>query len=301
MSKEKTERLPLWRVLLGVIMTVVATALLIYGSTMLTAKAAISERVIRATINEIDFMKEYGEDATKAVNVGIWHLTGSAYTDDLKLTQEQLQKCLNIQKIKEFMIQKTTEFAAVVTDDDAVPKLRSTELVPFFGSVQEHIEKVSGVHVTEDEIKAEIEKAIDASEYYVSREELSENGIRIPRIYSGRATACIIIGALLLAGVYIVLWPKFAFGSLLCVVSIALLCITLGSIGAIIYKFFDVSTVTDYIGDGLLSIWLGNVADLFRRRAILSLLGAVIPAGVAVAYWWDATHVRRLKSNSGRY
>ena len=301
MSKEKTERLPLWRVLLGVILTVVATVLLIYGATMLTAKAAISERLVRETINEIDLMKEFGEDATKAINVGVWHLTGSAYTDELKLTPEQLQKRLNMPEIKEFIVRKITEFATIVTDEDAVPKLESKELVPFFGPIQEHMEKVSGAHVTEDQIRAEVEKAIDATEYHISREELDKEGIRIPRIYPGRATVCVIIGALLLASVYFAVWPKFAFGSLLCVCSVVLLCITLGSIGTIVSRFFDVSVVTDFMGDKLLSTWLGNVAALFRHRAILSLLGAVIPAGVAVAYYWDAAHVRRLKSNSGRY
>ena len=189
MSKNRNVHLPLWRVLLGIILAVVATGLLIYGSVTLTAKAAISKQMIEETVNGIDLMEEYGEDATKAINVGIMHLTNSAYTDHLYLDRSELRSYLDDQEIKRFIIQKVSEFSAVITSDTAA-MLTAEEISPFLEKVRLHAEQETGLQITNEQVEAEIRKAIDGDQMF------SEYQL----IYPGRALLCIVLGAFLLLG-----------------------------------------------------------------------------------------------------
>lgn len=290
MSKNRNVHLPLWRVLLGIILAVVATGLLIYGSVTLTAKAAISKQMIEETVNGIDLMEEYGEDATKAINVGIMHLTNSAYTDHLYLDRSELRSYLDDQEIKRFIIQKVSEFSAVITSDTAA-MLTAEEISPFLEKVRLHAEQETGLQITNEQAEAEIRKAIDGDQMF------SEYQL----IYPGRALLCIVLGAFLLLSLYLILWPKFGLSSILCAGSVVLICIVLFATGSVITNYYDVSEVVNTFGSGAFSFWVEKIADLFKRRGLLSLLGVVFPLGVMVAYCADAAHVARLKSNSGRY
>ena len=283
--------MPLWRSLAAIVLTVAGTALLIYGSVMLTAKAAISNRMIREVVAEMDLMKEYGEDTAKAINVGIMHLTDSAFTERLYLSPKQLPQYLDEGQIKSFLIDKVSAFSSALTSGSQAG-LEARELVAFFDRVRDHVRQETGIEITEAAAEAEVEQAIGAAAWSLEGHQI---------IHSGRAVACIVLGALLLIGVYLAAWPKFLLSSLLCAMGCVLLCLTLRVTGGSLQRVFDMTELISTFGSGAFSLWIGKVSALFIQRSHVALIGLFVPIVVTVAYIIDSNHIARLESSRGRY
>lgn len=294
MSRTKKQKLPIWRVLLAIVMATAATVLLIYGSVILTAKASISKTMIKRMVNSIDLEKEYGAMATEAVNTGIKRLAGSAYTENMKLTEDELFRHLDMKAIESFIIDKTSEFSSAVTSNHTA-KLDSRELVGLFDGVQEYVRQETGMEASDEQIQTEIERAIglDPEKGQHTYETIPEAHI----IHTGRGVVFVVLGALLLLGTYLALWPRFNLGSLLCIISCIILCLALVTIGTAVQKVYDMSEVTAVFGESVILLWTEKTAELFVRRGLFALLGVVLPLGVSLVYYIDYNHVIKLESS----
>ena len=86
------------RTLISGLIFLLATGMLVFASVTLTAKRAVSKAMIQKVYSQADLYEEYGDAVTDILNVGIMHLTDSAYTDHLYLTKDQLPQFFNIIK-----------------------------------------------------------------------------------------------------------------------------------------------------------------------------------------------------------
>lgn len=303
-TKRQEKRLPTWRIALAIVLVIVATALLIYGSVILTARAVFSKRIVQNVFSKVDLWGEYGETTTKALNIGISHLTNTPYQQNQYVDQNQLRQLLDLNAIKTFLIDKTYQMAsAVVSDEEAV--LDSSELVPLFLPVKEYVEKEYGVSLTEDAIRSEIAKAIGNDRYISSKEKINAEIAKIldrdpakcdvlPLLRPRRAIACVIIAVLLLLGVYAAVWPRINFAGALCVISCVVLCIVLLLLGILIRTALHIDATELLFDTKILQLWISKGSALFIRRAFLSLLGCIAPIALSIVYTYDRKHVKSI-------
>ena len=285
-KKLEEQKLPVWRYAAAILLTIAAALFLVYGSIMITAKDAISGGMIRKVVNQVDLNDEYGEDATKAINIGIVHLTGS---QEAHLSREELLRYLDIPSIKLFLIDKLTEMSKALTSDYCA-SIEVSEIAPYFDRIKEYAEQKTGTVVSSAQVELELAKAFGAERY----ETIEEAHI----LYPGRAVACIIVGVILLVLVYALAWPKIPFGSAMCVIGCILICTALIVSGLLVQKVAGIDEIALVLGSGFFRVWLKKVSGLFIRRAFLSLLGCVIPVGLSIFYIHDRRHVKKIwKSN----
>ncbi len=311
MSRERNDSLPLWRVLLGILLAVAATVLLIRGSMIIATKDAFSKKVIRETTSKIDLFDMFGKDAVNAINVGIMHLSDSAYTKDLYITEEELKDYVDEKEVRTFVAEKASEFILAMLTDETF-SLKAEEISPLLEKLQKHIEAETEMRISDSEFRAEIADAFGmdrSGEYSVSRDDFKEaleteildTDVELPTLHPGRGVLFVVLGALLLLGVYIALWPRFVASSILCIVSCLALFLCLYVIGAFFNKLIDISEVREAFALDVFSTWINSVSAMFTRRAWLSLIGMIVPVGVMTAYAIDAGHVAKLKGNRQEY
>lgn len=303
-QERQEKKLPVWRSVLAIVMVIAATVLLIYGSAVLTTRAVFSKRIVNIIYKNVDIWAEYGETATKAMNIGIAQLTNTPYEPDKFVNQDQLRQLLDLNKIKAFMIDKTYgQASAVINDEEAV--LDSAEIVTLFLPVKTYVEKEYGISLPEEEIRSEIARAIGHDRYITSRDKINaEIAKTIGRddatfdalrfLSPGRAIACIIVGALMLAGVYGAAWPRINFVGFLCIISCIVLCISLIIIGILVRTVFRIDASVFLFDKQILQSWINQASALFIRRAFLALLGCIAPILLGIIYTYDRKHVNRI-------
>lgn len=303
-TKRQEKRLPAWRIALAIMLVIVATTLLIYGSVILTARAAFSKRIVTKVYNQVDLWKEYGDTTTKVINIGIAHLTKVPYQPEAFVKKDQLRQILDLKAIKTFVVDKSYQLvSAVISDEEAV--LDSLELVSLFLPVKTYVEKEYGVSLSEEAIRSEIAIAIGSDRYTTSKEminaEITKALDRNPAksdvlslFCPGRAVVCVIIGVLLLLGVYAVAWPRINFAGALCVIGCIILCVVLLLIGILIRTALDIDVTELLFDTKILNVWINQGSTMFIRRAFLSLLGCIVPIVLSILYTLDRRHVKRI-------
>ena len=301
MKKERQEKkLPLWRVVLAILLTAAAAALLVYGSLMLTAKDSMSKKVINKTLAEMDLWAEYGEDVTKAVNIAISQMTSTPYQPDKYVDRDQLSKLINMSDVKKFIVDKAVQFSWAVTgvNTDKLPisektgqpvaQLKASEIAELFEPVRKYVKETYGIELSDKTIHAEIRKAINAS-YYESDDSI--------HFHTKAALVCVIVGALMLLGVYGAAWPRVNFATILCLICIAVLFVSLLAAGLIIRSMSTIGAVELFVGSGAYKTLIGRVSSLFIGRAFLSLLGCIAPIVLSIVYTHDRKHVKSIWRN----
>lgn len=307
-QEKQGTRLPAWRVITAIVMVTAATVLLICGSVTMTARAAFSKRIVQNVYDKINIWEAYGETATKALNIGIAHLTNTPYEPDNPVTLKKLQDWLDEKTVKDFLIKKTSEHASAIINDKEA-KLTSAELAALFKPVQTHVEEIVKLFPEEadrdEAIRSEIRKAIGHDEYITSREkinaEIAKTLNRDPDTFdvlrflsAGRGIACMIAGVLLLMGVYVAIWPKIKFAGLLCIISCVVLCIALLLVGILVQYTLKIDEDVMLFGKTVLQTWIEEGSALFIRRAFLALLGCIVPIAINIYYTYDKRHVKRI-------
>ena len=286
-TKRQEKRLPAWRIAMAIILATVATTLLIYGSVILTARAAFSKRIVTKVYNQVDLWKEYGDTTTKVMNIGIAHLTKVPYQPEAFVKKDQLRQILDLKAIKTFVVDKSYQLAsAVINNEEAA--LDSAEIATLFSPVKTYVEKEYGVSLSEEAIRSEIAIAIGSDRYATSKEminaeiakALGQNSAKsdvLSMFRPGRAVVCVIIGVLLLLGVYAVTWPRITFAGTLCVIVCIILCIVLLLIGILIRTALHIDATDLLFDTKILHLWISEGSALFIRRAFLALLGCIAP------------------------
>lgn len=303
-TKRQEKRLPAWRIALAIMLVIVATTLLIYGSVILTARAAFSKRIVTKVYNQVDLWKEYGDTTTKVINIGIAHLTKVPYQPEAFVKKDQLRQILDLKAIKTFVVDKSYQLAsAVISDEEAV--LDSLELISLFLPIKTYVEKEYGVSLSEEAIRSEIAIAIGSDRYISSKETinseiaktLDQDPVKFDVIHllrPGRAIVCVVIAVMLLLGVYAAVWPRINFAGILCVISCIVLCITLLIIGMIIRTEFYIDATNLLFDTRILHLWINLGSALFIRRALLTWLGCIVPIVLSILYTHDRRHVKRI-------
>ena len=288
----KEKQLPLWRAALGFLLALAAAAFLLNGSVSATAKDTLSKRMINRVISDSNLWEGFEEDAVKAINIGIAHLTNTPYQENSYITKAELAQVLDKAQIKSVLVNKIYEFSSAVTSDRTA-SLEASEIVPLIEPVKTYVEQKYGIELPEDRVLSEIENAIDASRYD------SPEGIHI--LHPARAVVCIVVGIILMMGVYGITWPKVNYAGVLCLAVCILLCIALAVSGKVILRASSIAEIDELqrlFGSDLLSLWLNKSSAMFIRRAFLSLLGCLVPIILSIIYTIDRKHVRRIWKTS---
>lgn len=286
------------RTLISGLIFLLATGMLVYASVTLTAKRAVSKDIIQKVYSQADLYEEYGDAVTDILNVGIMHLTDSAYTEHLYLEKDQLPQYFNKGEVRDFIVKKLSETARVLyTDEQEKVVLESKEITPFLSPIAEHIEKETGKKVTEREITAEISKALGGDVH------TTIPGLQV--IYPGRSTALLIIGIVLFVAAFLVNalnhsnWNDMARGCIFAMAGIAIIALVLFVIGRVAGSFADIDTFTEMIGKGYANIWIKEVGKLFTRRSLLTLLSILVPLALLIVFIVDKKHVNRILQRRG--
>ena len=286
------------RTLISGLIFLLASGMIVFALVTLIAKRAVSKPMIQKVYSQADLYEEYGDAVTDILNVGIMHLTDSAYTDHLYLTKDQLPQFFNKQEVRDFIVDKLSETARVLyTDEQEKVVLEAREITPFLNPVVDHIEKETGKRVTEQEVTAEVSKAIGGDI------QTTLPDLRI--LYPGRSTVILIAGIVLFAAAFLVNalnhshWNDMVRGCIFAMIGIVIISGILFVISRIAGSIADINAFTDMIGEGYAAIWIREVQKLFTRRSLLALLTILIPLALLIIFIADKKHVNRILQSRG--
>ncbi len=289
MNQIETTSIPYWRKLLAVFLALIATIMLIFSTSTFAIKDAFSKKSTQDILKQVNLVEEYGDFVKDIVNVGIMHLTDSAYTDHLYLTTEQLPQFFEEKKIRSFMAEKLSAFAKVLlTEKNAY--LEASDIADFCSSIPEHIEKETGKHISKEEIVQEVEKAIGGSRV--------EATIKTKIINQTGAIICEIIGILLLIAAFLLginddlLWDDLIFSGAIVFVSVFLIAASLFVESRLVGTFKMLGTLSEAIGSNVAMLWVRHTQELFANRGKLILLGLILPTLLIIICLFDKNYVR---------
>ena len=284
MSKENV--LPIWRRILTILLAVVAACLLVYGVILITVQQAFSDQTIERTIQAVDLEKYYGKEMAEAVDVGIMHLTNSAYTDTLYLKAEDLNKVLDEKAIKTFL-SKTIKECVHALKKNRQAEITSEELLPLLVGIGRYIQTETGITVTDEMLQKEIEEAIGGHTIMI----LPKTEFRLASsTWVTIAATTLFLAALLFS------WPKLGFSSFVCLIGVFLSFIVLWIVHGVLSSLLDPSYYAMYLGTGIVQQWLLKANALFSRNTWLVLLGMIAPLIILLWFWIYAINVAKWKS-----
>lgn len=288
---KKANGLSFIRRLLSLILAIGAVACLTYGTLVSIAGQALSKNVIRTTINKVDLQEEYGEEVTHLINEAIKHLTGGAYTENLYLSEDDLEKYVDEKAVKDFMTDKFAEFGATF-GDGSVAELSSEEILPLFSGIREHIQKETGLTISNDKMLTEIANIIGGSVLHSITQKIFQ---------PLHGTLFIVIGIVLLLGSFLISWPKILWGSMMIIISLCVSCLLVLAFSGVVSVVLDVAYITEQVGGALAIAWIETMRNLIVTRALRLLLGLILPGALVAAYWLDWKRIRHWKRMSGNY
>lgn len=279
------------RRLLSLILAIGAVACLTYGTLVSIAEQALSKNVIRTTINKVNLQEEYGEEVIRLINGAIKHLTDGGYTENLYLTAEDLEKYLDEKALKDFMTDKFAEFGATF-GDGSVAELTSEEILPLFSGIREHIQKETGLTISDEKMLSEIGKIIGGSVLHSITQKI---------FHPFHGTLFIVLGIVLLLGVFLISWPKILWGSMMIIISLCVSCLLVLAFSGVVSVVLDVAYITEQVGGALAIAWIETIRNLIVTRALRLLLGLILPGTLVVVYWLDWKRIRHWKRMGGNY
>lgn len=288
---KKANGLSFIRRLLSLILAIGAVACLTYGTLVSIAGQALSRNVIRTTINKVDLQEEYGEEVTHLINEAIKHLTGGAYTENLYLSEDDLEKYVDEKAVKDFMTDKFAEFGATF-GDGSVAELSSEEILPLFSGIREHIQKETGLTISNDKMLSEIANIIGGSVLHSITQKI---------FHPIHGTLFIVLGIVLLLGAFLISWPKILWGSMMIIISLCVSCLLVLAFSGVVSVVLDVAYITEQVGGALAVAWIETMRNLIVTRALRLLLGLILPGALVAAYWLDWKRIRHWKRMSGNY
>lgn len=279
------------RRLLSLILAIGAVACLTYGTLVSIAEQALSKNVIRTTINKVNLQEEYGEEVIRLINGAIKHLTDGGYTENLYLTAEDLEKYLDEKVLKDFMTDKFAEFGATF-GDGSVAEITSEEILPLFSGIREHIQKETGLTITDEKMLSEIGKIIGGSVLHSITQKI---------FHPFHGTLFIVLGIVLLLGAFLISWPKILWGSMMIIISLCVSCLLVLAFSGVVSVVLDVAYITEQVGGALAIAWIETIRNLIVTRALRLLLGLILPGTLVVVYWLDWKRIRHWKRMGGNY
>lgn len=271
------------RRLLSIVLVVLGTVCMTWGVLTVSAGQALSRKIVQATLNRINLQEEYGEEAAHLVNVAIKHFTGGLYVDNLYLTAGTLMDCVDEKELREFLVNKFTEFGATLTGD-AVAKINAEEMAPLLSGVREHVQKVTGISVSDELANKELSNMIGGHVLHASTTQI---------LYPQRGVWLIVLGAVMFLGAFVVSWPKILWGSIWMVIGFVISSFLVALLSNVVISMINVDFIREQIGATLVSAWLTTVQDCVLANAGLALLGTILPGLLIVTYYIDWKRVTR--------
>lgn len=271
------------RRLLSIVLVVLGTVCMTWGVLTVSAGQALSRKIVQATLNRINLQEEYGEEAAHLVNVAIKHFTGGLYVDNLYLTAGTLMDCVDEKELREFLVNKFTEFGATLTGDSAA-KISAEEMAPLLSGVREHVQKVTGISVSDELANKELSSMIGGRVLHASTTQI---------LYPQRGVWLIVLGAVMFLGAFVISWPKILWGSIWMVIGFVISSLLVALLSNVVISMINVDFIREQIGATLVSAWLSTVQDCVLANAGLVLLGTILPGLLIVAYYIDWKRVMR--------
>lgn len=286
----KKSGISFFRRLISIVLIFAATCCMILGVLQVTAGQALSRKVIRATLNQVDLQEEYGEAAAHMVNVAIKHLTGGLYVDGLYLDSDTLMECIDEKELKQFLTDKFGEFADTLTDD-YVAEITSEELLPLLSGIRAHVQEKTGLTVSDEQLIREITTLMGGSVLHSITEQL---------VWPEYGPWLIVLGVVLLIAAFIVTWPKILWGSVGMIISFVVSAVAEWGCGYLVFELLNVDYLTEQLGATLVTAWLGVVEKQVMANAGQLLLGTILPILLIVAYYVDWKRIVRWQGIAGK-
>ncbi len=261
----KSDSISQGRRILTIFVAVMICLLIVFGTISLTLNEMFSKSMIKKTVSSLSLETIYGRYAVDAVNVGIMHLTDSAYTDSLYLTQDTITDVFDERAVKEFFINKLSEFGrAIVVGTNA--EWNAKELVPLFDGLRNHIKKEVNITLTDEDIIKEISLATGGENHVLDKS--------FKFISPWLAVAALAFALLLIMFEYAASYPSVRNGSVVCIIALVAASMTILVISFLAIKL-NVSAILEVLGGGIVQKWLGFLPVVLRRNALLILLGII--------------------------
>lgn len=288
---------PTWRRVLSIVLALISTAMIVYSSLTMALKDSFSKKNINRVCQQIDFLSTYGDIATDVINVGIMHLTDSAYTENLYLTPERLNEFFNETTLRSFIVNKLYEFSEALTrGKDAY--LSSAEIAELLKPIVVHIEDETGIIITDNMLIKEVSKAIGGYEL------ITMSNIQI--IHPTIATVLLVIGVILLLLSFVLglsedfMWHDIIASCIVIALCILIICAFLFLASGLISRIDKYVEGISLVGDKLLNLWIQQTRSLFARRGVIALLSLVLPIGMILICLIDKRIVMKDTMKWGR-